>query len=139
MNLPDINVWLALAFEVHVHHTRARNWFEEVDPGDCAFCRFSQMGFLRLASNPAVFGNEAVTMDKAWSCYDRLLTDERVCYVTEPSDLERPWRENTHRQRHSHRIWNDAYLVAFGKAAEFRLVTFDGGFRMYKGIDVLVL
>jgi len=27
--LPDINVWLALAFEVHEHHKTARTWFEK--------------------------------------------------------------------------------------------------------------
>lgn len=28
MFLPDVNLWLALAFESHVHHAAARSWFE---------------------------------------------------------------------------------------------------------------
>ena len=67
MYLPDINVWLALAFEVHFHHRTAKAWFKGTGPDGCGFCRLTQQGFLRLAANPAVFGDEAVPMDVAWS------------------------------------------------------------------------
>jgi predicted nucleic acid-binding protein len=42
MHLPDINVWLALAFEVHFHHRTAKAWFEETGPDSNAFCRLTQ-------------------------------------------------------------------------------------------------
>ena len=29
MFLPDINFWLALTFEVHAHHVRAKEFFDE--------------------------------------------------------------------------------------------------------------
>jgi len=61
MVLPDINVWLALAFRFHSHHEAANLWYEgSTEP--CCFCRFTQQGFLRLASNPAAFKDEAVTL-----------------------------------------------------------------------------
>jgi toxin-antitoxin system PIN domain toxin len=88
MHLPDINVWLALTFEVHAHHRTAKKWFEGAEPDSCAFCRLTQQGFLRLATNPAVFKDEAVTMDVAWACYDSLLEDERVYFMREPEGLE---------------------------------------------------
>jgi predicted nucleic acid-binding protein len=28
MFLPDIDFWLALAFESHLHHAAANNWFD---------------------------------------------------------------------------------------------------------------
>jgi len=28
MLLPDINVWLALAFDFHSHHAAAKTWYE---------------------------------------------------------------------------------------------------------------
>ena len=65
MHLPDINVWLALAFEVHVHHWRAVEWLGRAATGSCAFCRLTQQGFLRLATNPSVFGDEALTLKRA--------------------------------------------------------------------------
>jgi predicted nucleic acid-binding protein len=44
MFLPDINVWLALAFEAHFHHLAAKAWFNALPddasaflpPSDCA-------------------------------------------------------------------------------------------------------
>ena len=62
MQLPDINLWLALAFEVHVHHRQASAWFGSLPSAGAAFCRFTQQGFLRLATNPSVFQDEAVTL-----------------------------------------------------------------------------
>lgn len=46
MHLPDISFWLALAFDVHAHHGRAVAWFERATSDACAFCRFTQQGFL---------------------------------------------------------------------------------------------
>lgn len=139
MHLPDINVWLALAFEVHFHHRTAKAWFEETGPDSCAFCRLTQQGFLRLATNPAVFKDEAVTMDAAWSCYDSLLEDERVYFVREPDGLEKVWKIYTRNRKYSHRVWNDAYLAAFAQTANLKIATFDQGFRNYKDTKLTIL
>jgi len=54
---PDINVWIALTWEGHVHHAIARRWFGTVDGGArLFFCRFTQLGLLRLLSSEAVMG-----------------------------------------------------------------------------------
>lgn len=66
MFLPDVNLWLALAFESHVHHLSARDWFDAVADDSCLFCRLTQQGFLRLATNPKAFGDEAVSLSAAW-------------------------------------------------------------------------
>jgi predicted nucleic acid-binding protein len=67
MFLLDINLWLALAFEVHVHHVAGKRWFDGVQTGPFFSCRLSQQGFLRLASNPRVFKEEAVSLREARS------------------------------------------------------------------------
>jgi toxin-antitoxin system PIN domain toxin len=139
MHLPDVNLWLALTFEVHAHHRQAKAWFEEAGPDSCAFCRLTQQGFLRLATNPAVFREETVTMNVAWSCYDRLIEDERVYFMQEPEELERAWRSFTSNRVYSHKVWNDAYLVAFAQKANLRVVTFDQGFRSYEAVKVTVI
>jgi len=139
MHLPDINVWLALAFEVHFHHRTAKAWFGGTEPDSCAFCRLTQQGFLRLATNPAVFKDEAVTMDVAWSCYDKLLEDERVYFMREPEGLEKAWRVSTRNRGYSHRVWNDAYLVAFAQTAKLEITTFDRGFKQYNTIRATIL
>lgn len=139
MHLPDINVWLALTFEVHGHHRIANDWFEVTEPDSCAFCRLTQQGFLRLATNPAVFKDEAVTMDVAWACYDRLLEDERVYFMREPETFEAQWREYTRNRGYSHKVWNDAYLAAFAQAANLEIATFDRGFKEYKATRVTIV
>jgi predicted nucleic acid-binding protein len=62
MFLPDINFWLALTFEVHAHHVRAKEFFDTHPADQFSFCRFTQQGFLRIASNATVFHKEAVSL-----------------------------------------------------------------------------
>ena len=130
--LGDVNFWLALTFESHVHHVSARQWFEQLTPPNgCAFCRLTQQGYLRLATNPKAFGNEAVTLAEAWTLYDRLLADPRVSFAEEPLGIEASWRRYTSRRRFSPKVWSDAYLAAFVQHAGSELVTFDQGFGQF--------
>src|SRR5262245_1139591 len=118
MFLPDINVWLALSFESHVHHASAKKWFEDSADDGCAFCRLTQQGFLRLATNPKAFGAEAVPLAKAWQLYDTLLGDPRISFAPEPENLEPLWRAHTQSSLFSNKVWSDAFLAAFAQAAE---------------------
>jgi len=95
MFLPDINFWLALTFEVHAHHVRAKQFFDSRPAEPFFFCRFTQQGFLRIASNATVFGEEAVSLREGWHLYDRILSDSRVSLTDEPNDLEQYWRSYT--------------------------------------------
>jgi predicted nucleic acid-binding protein len=62
---PDINVWLALAADVHVHHVVARSWFESLeDEEELVFCRFTQLGLLRLLTLAGIMGNSVRTSDR---------------------------------------------------------------------------
>lgn len=139
MVLPDINVWLALTFEAHYHHSEAAAWFDKQDDGSCFFCRTTQSGFLRLAANPAVFRNEALTLSAAWACYDELMQDPRIDFAGEPLGLEHVWRKFSMGNSFSPKIRNDAYLAAFTVCGEYSLVTFDGGFKNYPDVDVELL
>jgi uncharacterized protein len=140
MHLPDVNVWLALAFGSHVHHPAAKTWFDGL-PNDavCFFCRLTQQGFLRLATNPSVFGKHAVTLPDAWQKYDILLSDPRVAYAEEPAGLEPQWRGFTQHQSFSPKVWNDAYLAAFALTANLNVVTFDKAFTQYANVKCMVL
>jgi toxin-antitoxin system PIN domain toxin len=137
--LLDVNVWLALAFEVHAHQGAARAWFDSVGSGTALWCRVTQQGFLRLASNPSVFGAEALTLQDAWSCYDALSGDERTGFAAEAAGLERLWREYTSSRTYSPKVWNDAYLVAFASSARLTMVTFDRAIASYPQSRPLVL
>jgi toxin-antitoxin system PIN domain toxin len=109
---PDINVWLALAYRGHYHNTTAAAWFEQVEPGQAAFCRFTQLGFLRLLTHPAVMRDEVKTQREAWSAYDRLSSDARVTFYpeTDPQRIEAALRALTATSKFAHQQWPDAYL-----------------------------
>lgn len=139
MFVPDVDLWLALAFESHVHHVAARAWFGSSVDNECAFCRMTQQGFLRLATNPKAFGDEAVSMNAAWELYEALLRDSRIRYLEEPESIETLWRDHTQGQSFSPKVWNDAYLAAFAQATAARLVTFDKGFTQYRGVNCTIL
>ena len=52
--LLDVNVLLALAWPTHVHHEAAHRWFAENYRAGWATCPLTQLGFVRLAMQPAV-------------------------------------------------------------------------------------
>ncbi len=123
---PDINVWIALTYQGHIHHTRAAAWFSSL-PSDSRlfFCRFTQLGFLRLLTSEAVMGDEVMNQPQAWQTYDRWLQDDRVACLDEPSGLERIFRGLTRLRRPAAKDWADSYLCAFALASQLTLVTFD--------------
>ena len=139
MHLPDVNVWLALTFESHVHHRVAAQWFNRGAEQGCAFCRVTQQGFLRLATNPSAFGTEAVSCVAAWDLYDRFLADPRISFQPEPAASEELWRRFSSRRSYSPKVWVDAYLAAFAQAAGLELVSFDAGMRQYPGLRPVIL
>jgi toxin-antitoxin system PIN domain toxin len=140
MLLPDVNVWLALTFDAHIHHPAAKSWFDGLPSGSiCCFCRLTQQGFLRLATKPSVFGKDAVTLPEAWRLYDLLLSDPRVTFAMEPTLTETHWRNFTQTQSFSPNVWSDAYLAAFALGGGLELVTFDKGFAQYQKVKIIML
>lgn len=139
MHLPDINFWLALVIEAHQHHSAANAWFKSAPRQSCCFCRVTQMGFLRLATNKKVFPNDAILMGEAWNVFDEMLSDYRVAFAEEPADLEILWRSMTREAAYSTNVWTDAYLAAFAQAIDFEIVTFDKGFSRYADLRRTIL
>jgi toxin-antitoxin system PIN domain toxin len=122
--LPDVNVWLALASPKHVHSQRCADWLNGLR-ADILFCRVTQMGLLRLLTNPAVMGADVLSSRDAWSVYQDILADERVDFAPEPFALEDQWRKLTTTHRPATHLWTDAYLAAFANCAGLRLTTLD--------------
>ena len=126
--LPDVNVWIALTVSGHVHHAAAKTWFDMSADDSITFCRVTQMGFLRLLTNPHVMSGDALTADRAWGLFDALMRDTRIRFAAEPPGLDAHFRQSTQHRRSGAGFWTDAYLAAFVTAAGFTLVTFDSAF-----------
>ncbi len=135
--LPDINVWIALAVIEHPHHARALRWFDSTagvqsagfhsGKDRLAFCRITQMGFLRLLTNQHVMQGDQLTPDAAWQRLDHIYREIDPLFATEPKQIEKPWRTATSISTGGPNMWTDAYLTAFARAAGFTFVTFDRG------------
>ena len=126
---PDINVWLALAYDRHLHHSVAKQWFESLERDAQLFiCRFVQMGFVRLLTTAAVMGaDQAMTQSQAWEVYDRCMAQGRTTFLEEPVGIERCFRALSQEKRPAPKDWADSYLAAFAAEAGLCLVTFDQG------------
>ena len=127
---PDINVWVALTHAGHVHHDVASDWFDSLESDiRFHFCRFTQLGFLRLLTAEAVMGDDVMRQTEAWVVYDRWLEDDRVGFLEEPPGLDRRFRALTRLKTASPKVWADAYLTAFADTSQLTLVTFDRAFQ----------
>ena len=120
--LLDVNVLLALAWPNHVHHAVARRWLTVTGTRRWATTALTQLGFVRLSSNPTVT-DEAVPPALAVELLDRLcdVSDHEHWVDDLPlhDDLV-PWtRVTTHRQV------TDARLLAVALRHGGRLATFD--------------
>jgi toxin-antitoxin system PIN domain toxin len=138
---PDVNVWIALAYEGHQHHASATSWFARLDGEAVYFCRFTQLGLLRLLTHPSVMREDVRNQTEAWQTYDSFLRDERVSFHAEadPEQIESSLRRLTANSRSLSQQWPDAYLAAFARAGGLTLVTFDRGLRQMAGGNTMLL
>jgi hypothetical protein len=139
IKLPDANVWLALAFSDHMHHAKARAWFEAQADDSCAYCRITQMALLRHLTNAKIMGAFVQSQQDAWRTYDSLVNDPRVLFLEEPAGIEIVFRGFTQATSPSHAVWTDAYLAALAVRMPAQLVTFDQSFKRFAGIGSRLL
>ncbi len=137
-DLPDVNVWLALADENHIHHTAAQRYWQHQAAPAVAFCRISMLGFLRLATHRSVL-SRPLSPAEAWAIYQQYLAQEDVGFVHETPATEGEFQTLTCQPGFSPQLWTDAYLAAFARSAGCRIVSFDSGFASFPGLEFLHL
>ena len=141
-DLPDVNVWLALAHVHHPHHAAARQyWTDATVP--LAFCRTSLQGFMQLVTQPVVMGKAVHTPAEAWGIYTAHLASGRSVLMTEPAGIDMMWQRLSTLPKFHIRDWADSYLASFAISTNCRMVSFDAEFAKYQkpgvGLDFLHL
>lgn len=118
--LLDTNVLLALAWPNHQHHAAAHEWFAANARKGWATCALTQVGFIRLSSNPAYTVNAVSPQDAAGLLqqWTRLRT-HRLWSSPSADDPAIYLRAIGHQQV------NDAWLVEAARRNSGRLVTLD--------------
>lgn len=125
---PDLNVWLALSVAGHAHNREAWSRLNAVPRGaTLIFCRYTNIGLLRLLTNQSVMGEQTLTLRRAWHVYDQWLNDPRVEFFPEPRDLDAAFREAgaPFAGKPASKRVGDCYLLAYAKQCGATLVTFD--------------
>jgi toxin-antitoxin system PIN domain toxin len=138
IDLPDVNVWLALVDENHIHHASAQRYWQHQAAASVAFCRVSMLGFLRLATHRKVL-SRPLSPAEAWHIYQQYLDEPDVRFVPETSFVEREFQVLTRLPGFSPPLWTDAYLAAFAQTAGCRIVSFDSDFQRFPSLDFLHL
>ena len=138
LNFPDVNVWMAIIWGQHIHAERAKEWFQSASTEQFFFCRFTQLGALRLLTTQSIMGKDTKSMAEAWALLDRFWTDQRISLLSEPEGIDPEFRSRSRLATASPKVWADAYLLAFASVAGLKLVTFDRALKA-KGVEVVVL
>ncbi len=126
--LLDLNVLVALFWPDHEHHSSALRWLKQRGSGRWATCPLTQLGFIRIVSNPA-FSREALSPQNAAALLVRNLEENRR-HEFWPDSLNVPSAIGSFEARvQGYRQVTDAYLIALAAKRKGIFATFDRGVR----------
>jgi uncharacterized protein len=147
-DLPDINVWLALAVEEHPHHASAKQYWNSVQAKPIGerklwFCRVTMLGLVRLLSQPKVMGQGVLNLVQAMGLYQQFRTVPGVDLIAETKQCDSVLQglvvTHSANQPLPTRLWTDAYLAALAQNSGVRLVSFDQDFTRFDQTNQLIL
>ncbi len=120
--LLDVNVLLALAWPNHQHHGVARHWFEKQRRKGWATCAITELGFIRISSNPS-FTEEAKSPAEASELLCAMCKLAKHRYLDckpRPAAITKDWQATL-----GHRQSTDVYLARVAAHHRMKLATFD--------------
>lgn len=120
LDLPDVNVLVALLHPDHVHHPVAQHWF--ADTQRFATTPITESGLIRMALNPAVTGIAVRTAD-ALASLASVRADPRADFLADDSSLSAARVDLI--ALVGHKQVTDLHLVNLASAHDARLVTLD--------------
>jgi uncharacterized protein len=121
--LLDLNVLLAVAWPNHQFHRTATHYLEST-PNSWATCAFTEIGFIRLSSNPAVVPT-AKSPAEAAVLLAAILQDSRHVYIGSlPSPAEDDFLAALQTMLGHHQV-TDGYLLGVARRHKATFLTFD--------------
>lgn len=138
-DLPDVNVWLALAVQEHPSHSMASRWWMEDAADQVLFCRVTALGLVRLLGQERVMGEGTLPMDQALELYEAFLSLVEVGWAEEPIGVDALWRSLMRLQQLTGRHCTDAYLASLAQHQDLRLVSFDRDYQRFSDLRMRIL
>jgi uncharacterized protein len=129
--LLDLNILTALLWPAHEHHETAHRWFRARSDARWATCSLTQLGFVRIVSNPA-FSRDALSPPGAVALLGANLSHATHEFWTDTLQVPAAIKGMEPRLQ-GHRQLTDAYLLALANRRKGVLATFDRGLRSLAG------
>lgn len=123
--LLDVNVLVAMMWPAHEAHNEVQEWFRRHGRTGWATCPLTQVGFVRITSNPA-FSSDAVTPQEAVTLLRSNLRHPAHQFWPDEigfADAASPFQK----QLFGYRQVTDAYLLGLVIHKKGKLVTLDEG------------
>jgi uncharacterized protein len=139
IDLPDVNVWVALTDTTHVHHRRALTYWNSERSERIAFCGFTRGGMLRVMTNPKAMSGKPFDLSDAWSRYRQFADLREVDFLPDGRSFESLMAGWCRSSSFPHRLWTDAWIAALALEHGCRVVSFDADFAKFPGLDFLLL
>ena len=139
IDIPDLNLWLALIDPDHEHHGRARHYWEHEAVAGIAFCRVTLLGLLRLLTNSRVMRGEPFTPVQAWEAYHTFIALPEVCFIEDSLAAEWQFELWSRRPDFAAHRWTDAFIAALAFTSGARVVSFDSDFASFPDLRFLHL
>ena len=138
-DLPDLNVWLALATRDHFHHQQALNYWEHQAAEHVHLCTVTALGLVRLLSQPKLMGPAVQTTYEASAILQSLCQQPGVSLAIPASDGWDVFHQLMREGNLTTRLCTNAYLAALAISNGWRLVSFDRDFERFGDLQRLPL
>ena len=139
IDLPDLNIWLALTTPDHVHHSKAVSYWEKQAAEQIVLCTVTALGLLRLVMQPKVMGTAVRSVSGASDLLQSLLEQPGVAMAKPEDDGWSVFQQLMHANSLPSRLCTDAHLAALAISNEWRLVSFDHDFGRFSRLNWLPL
>lgn len=121
--LLDVNVLVALAWQIHSFHTVAKAWFDIHAVKGWATCPMTQLGFIRVSSNHRII-QPSLSPLAALEILELMLAHPSHVFWQDAMSAAEAFADIS---LSGYRQVTDAYLAKLAKSHGGRLVTFDRG------------
>lgn len=123
--LLDVNVLIALAWPLHVHHAIAHTWFETVGHESWSTCPLTQLAFVRISSNPKIISTAVSPRAAVQALNDIVALKGHVFWADDLRVNVLPSFSSS--ALVGHRQVTDAYLIELAKRHKGKVATLDAG------------
>jgi toxin-antitoxin system PIN domain toxin len=138
-DLPDLNVWLALAWPAHSHFQQAVHYWEHQAAEQVLFCTVTALGLIRLVCQPKLMGTAVRNAAEASALLEALCQQPGVQLAALEHNGWEVFHQLLRGAELPARLCTDAHLAALAIANGWRLVSFDRDFERFASLERLLL